>query len=346
MQQGQLLQHSSTQHKSKDDVAAFFLTKGKSEDEAHPDLMHVTNPVDRDSELSQRLSCPDDFDDSPNFIAARFNALTARWAWSARWTWPFAPSQLKSISIAALVVNATAFLILFISLRGAYHLSGEDALYGNSCGSPPPSIKLLRSYVQDAPTNTSDSGHINECETVSNQDDGETCASRSECRSGICVGGKCVLSDYTRGENSIIWGMLEYELGCCLFLIVISLVVAHQPSFGGSWKVAGLLIVFGGLVGLIGGSDDFQSEFTLPALTAGFALVIFYGGFHIFILIALATCTGVWAIQGGGGPNESDLDLNDSGLAPAAEVLPVFAAFFLVVFLTAHLSPDLCKKKC
>jgi hypothetical protein len=38
---------------------------GKDVLPSHRDMMEVTNPLDRDSELSQRLSCPDDFDDSP-----------------------------------------------------------------------------------------------------------------------------------------------------------------------------------------------------------------------------------------------------------------------------------------
>ena len=75
------------------------------------------------------------------------------------------------------------------------------------------------------------------------------------------------------GEYAYIWGFLEYDAASLLFLLMVSLVVAHQPSFGGAWLVAGLMVVFGGLVGIGDGGAS------LPALTAGFFLVISYGDF-------------------------------------------------------------------
>ena len=160
----------------------------------------------------------------------------------------------------------------------------------------------------------------------------------SECKSGICVLSKCVLSDYASltggsrfGEYAIIWGFVEYDAASLLFLLMVSLVVAHQPSFGGAWLVAGLMVVFGGLVGI---GDQGAS---LPALTAGFFLVISYGVGHIYGMFALAVVVAVFAIKANG---------SDRDLPPAAELLPVIVALMQVVMLTAHLTRPFLAKKC
>eukprot|EP01052_Picozoa_sp_SAG31_P034542 SAG31_NODE_4053_length_3633_cov_12.857951_2_plen_924_part_00 len=268
------------------------------------------------------------------------------------------PEQRKLISIAALSVNAVAFLVMALSLRGAYHLSGEDAEYGNNCGASPPSYSFLHRYVDVSERQSVQAAAANASSDESpsagkvNREDGETCGSGNQCLSGICVGTTCVLSDYNRidslyggyprstfGQTSAFWGLLEYDMACFLFLLLVAIVLAHRPSFAGSWKIACLLIVFGGLIGIAPDTDSSYVRTELlsaPAMTAGFALIIFYGGVHIYALIAIGTFASVVAIAG------TDLET----IPPAAELLPILAAFFLAAFLLASLTAGFCKAHC
>jgi hypothetical protein len=291
-------------------------------------------------------------------------------------------SARKSAALAALVCACLAVLILGVGLHGTFNLSAEDALYGDNCGSAPPSYHILSDFVDyyalselqtSARTNKTDSSSPSAAAPETDKSDGESCKASYECDSGICSGptqilssddskttGICVLSDYasygwSQGAylhySQDAYFTVEAFFAGVVFMASVGLTVAHQPYYGAAWKVSLVVLLAAGYVAgidhtIAGPMFAVYLLFGVPSALILVPAGIFFAGVAFLL-------TGEHSLENIALQRYENMKIPDNIPEIIDEVgrldvliYPALASFLLALALAAHHLQMSCRKCC
>ena len=258
----------------------------------------------------------------------------------------------SAVAMAALAGTLFSMLLMTIGVRMIFHLSPEDYAFGDACGGRPPSAGLFESLVdQSAVSNlvaNSSSTGGNPSSDTHDKSDGATCSSTTECM-GVCAGGRCMLSEYGKGDGYgnardkiVTWTLEDFVAMVVMFLTVAIILTAQRAHFPGVWRVVVCFVMMAGAVFMYSfRAEEGMMGHGVNALS--FAMFEPIVGVLFVFAVPFTVVGGLWAtacllvVSTIGNPGRHDDPIDSAVAGAGAEafrfVFPVMAAFILAIAL-------------
>ena len=153
------------------------------------------------------------------------------------------PKARKYAMYGSLAGSALSLLVMGIAGHMVFNLSAEDYLFGDACGGSPPSARMLGNYVSSSDISdiryNSSTPSPSPSSDSSSKSDGSSCESSYQC-TGVCSGGRCMLSEFGDGyvrDTILSWTLFDGFCMIILFLAVPIILTAQRAYFPGVWRV-------------------------------------------------------------------------------------------------------------